>query len=77
MPTDHIKTRRRIKAIANIADFNDLLDRSTLSYEDKQLIRMHYIEGKNLTFIADIFGYAESTIKYRHRMALIKLSKIL
>lgn len=77
MPTDHIKTRRKIRAIANIADFNDLLDRSTLSDEDKILIRMHYIERKTLTYIADMFGYAESTIKYRHRMALIKIGEIL
>ena len=77
MPTEHIKTRQKIKEIANIVDFNEMLDKSTLSDEDKTLIRLHYIEGKNFCFIADVLGYAESTIKYRHHMALVKISKIL
>lgn len=77
MPTKHIETRQKIKEIANIIDFNELLDKSTLTDEDKLLIRMHYIEGKNFNFIADILGYAESTIKYRHHLALVKIGKIL
>ncbi len=77
MPTEHIKIRQKIKEIANIFDFNELLDKTTLTDEDKLMIRMHYIEGKNFNYIADILGYAESTIKYRHHLALVKIGKIL
>ena len=77
MPTEHIKIRQKIREIANIIDFNEMLDKTTLNDEDKALIRMHYLEGKNFCFIADILGYAESTIKYRHHMALVKIGKVL
>lgn len=73
----HIETRKFIKEIANIVDFDKMLDSVTLSKEDKSLIRLHYIEQKDFRYIADILGYAESTIKYRHKKALQKISRIL
>ena len=77
MTSDHVLTRRKIKEIANVVDFIELLEKTVLSDEDKSLIKMHYLEGKNFNYIADILGYAESTIKYRHKMALLKIGKVL
>ena len=54
-----------------------MLDKTVLADEDKSIIRMHYIEGKTFNYIADILGYAESTIKYRHQKALLKIGKVL
>lgn len=76
MTTEHIKTRRKIKDIATIKDFNELIDRSTLSEDDKALMRMHYLQGKDFRYIGDTLGFSESTIKYRHRKALKKISKL-
>lgn len=77
MPSDHIVTRKKIQSIANISTFNELLDACMLTDEDKQLLRMHYIKGKDFRYIGDTLGFAESTIKRRHRKALQKLNKLL
>ena len=77
MSSEHIQTRNQVKAIAEIATFNDLLDACVLTVEDKEMLRMHYLQGKDFRYIGDMLGFAESTIKKRHRKALKKLSKIL
>lgn len=75
--TDHIKTRKVLKDIATIDTFNEILDASTLSNEDKYILRQHYLQGKNFAYIADELGYAEITIIKRHKKILQKLSTIL
>lgn len=77
MTTEHVKTRKRIKDIASISTFNDLLEASTLSAEDKEVLKMHYLEDKDFRLIGDTLGLSEQTIKYRHKKALQKLSKLL
>lgn len=77
MASEHIKTRQKIQDIAEITSFNELLDACTLADDDKELLRMHYLQGKDFRYIGDMLGFAESTVKKRHRKALQKLSKIL
>ena len=77
MPSDHIITRKKIRDIADIETFNGLLDACMLSDEDKQLLRMHYIKGQDFRYIGDMLGFAESTVKRKHRKALQKLNKML
>ena len=72
----HIETRKRIQSIADISSFEDLLNKSTLSDDDKFLLNLHYIQGKDFRYIGDMLGYAESTIKKRHRKILAKLSRL-
>ena len=73
----HIETRRKIADIADISSFNDLINRTTLSPTDKQLLILHYIEHKDFRYIGDMLGYSESTIKRRHKKALLKIGKML
>ena len=73
----HIDTRRKIKDIADISSFTDLLNKSTLSDEDKLFLQLHYIQGKDFRFIGDMLGYSESTMKKRHQKILAKLSRLL
>ena len=75
--SDHIDVRRRIKSIPSVASFNELLEMSTLSDEDKEILRLHYLQEKDFRFIGDTLGFSESTIKYRHKKALKKLSKLI
>lgn len=77
MSSEHIQTRNKVKDIASITTFNDLLDACTLTDEDKELLRMHYLQGKDFRYIGDMLGFAESTVKKRHRKALQKLNKVL
>ncbi len=75
--TEHIETRNRLKEIVEIQTFSDLLDRCILSEEDRQIMELHYLRGKDLRYIADLLGYSEGTIKKRHRRILKKLKQIL
>jgi len=77
MTSEHIKTRHKIEQIPDISSFNGLLDMCTLTDEDKELLKLHYLQGKDFRYIGDILGFSESTIKKRHKKALQKLSKIL
>jgi DNA-directed RNA polymerase specialized sigma subunit len=72
----HIETRKRLKAIPSVCRFDDLLEQSTLTDEDKEILRLHYLKGKDFRYIADTLGYAEITIKQRHAKALVKLGKL-
>lgn len=75
--SEHINVRRKIKSIPSVASFNELLEMSTLSDEDKEILRLHYLQEKDFRFIGDALGFSESTIKYRHKKALKKLSKLI
>lgn len=75
--TKHIETRRKLKEIPLVSDFEDLLNVCTLSDEDKNILRMHYLQNKDFRFIGDSMGYSERTIKARHKAALKKLSNAL
>lgn len=75
--SDHIKTRNKLKSIPKVSTFMELLDSCTLSDEDKEIIKLHYVQHKNLGYIADTLGYSESAIKKKHKKILCKISKIL
>ena len=72
----HIETSKRLKAIPSVCRFDDLLEQSTLTDEDKEILRLHYLKGKDFRYIGDMLGYAEITIKKRHSRALSKLNKL-
>lgn len=72
----HLDTRRKLKDIPDVSRFDDLLERSTLTDEDKEILRLHYLKGKDFRYIEDTLGYAEVTIKKRHAKALSKLNKL-
>lgn len=75
--TEHIETRRKIKEIADISSFNELLEKTLLSDEEKSLLQLHYIQSKDFRYIGDMLGYSESTIKKKHKKILKKISKVL
>lgn len=77
MASKHIETRRKLKAIPDIKTFNSVLDQCVLSDDERQLLQLHYIKGKDFRYIADYLGFAEVTIKCKHRTALEKISTIL
>lgn len=73
----HIETRKALIDIAEVQTFNAILDRSTLSEEDKYIMKQHYLHNKNFALIGDELGYAEITIIKRHSKILKKISKLL
>jgi len=71
-----IETRKRLKGIPSITTFDALLEESTLSDVDKQILRLHYLKEKDFRYIGDTLGYAEATIKKRHLKALSKIQSL-
>ena len=75
--SEHTQTSRRLKGIPLISDFDALLNLCTLSEEDKEILRLHYIHEKDFRYIGDQLGFSEHTVKKRHREALKKISHAL
>lgn len=75
--SEHIETRKKVKEIADISSFTALINQTTLSDTDKQILVLHYIDEKDFRYIGDMLGFSEATIKRRHIKALKKISKIL
>lgn len=69
--------QRSLKSISEIRVFEDLLQQTTLSDLDKTILRLHYLQDKDFSFIADELGYSESGIRKRHLKALKKLANII
>ena len=75
--TKHIETRAKLKDIARISTLVELLDNCNLTDEDREIIKLHYINHKELDFIADTLGYSLSAIKKKHKRILTKIDKML
>ena len=76
MDKETAKTRKKLKQIGSVYDFENILEQSMLSEEDKTILRMHYKEQKSLCYIADELGMSEITIKKKHRKMLMKIGKL-
>ena len=72
--TDHIRTRKALRDIADVAAFDGLLNTLTISEQDKQLMQLHYIEHQDFRFIGDVLGLSESTVRKHHRRILRKIT---
>lgn len=73
----HVEVRRKLKDIADIHTFNELLDSLAISEEDKVILKLHYLECKDFRYIGDKLGYSESWMIARHRKILKKVGKLL
>lgn len=71
--TEHMETKRKLKRINKKSTFNSILEDSMLDEKDKQMMRMHYIEGKSFDFIADTLGYSKAGILKMHKRVLSKI----
>lgn len=74
MNQQNLETKHKIQRINSVKDFNTMLDSVVLSSEEKQILQMHYIEQKPLSYIGDILGMSDATIKRKHRKILNRLS---
>lgn len=75
--TEHISTRHKLKDVPLVDDFEKILNKCTLSDEEKDILRLHYLKDKDFRYIGDMLGYAERTIKTKHKKALRKVAKAL
>lgn len=73
----HIKTRKALRELPEVSDLEFILDHVLLSKEDKMIIRMIYLEGRDINYISDTLGFSVSVIKTRHRKALSKMDAVM
>lgn len=73
----HIETKHKVKAIAEPKTFQDLLDRVILTDEEKELMRLIYIEQLTQDIVAYRLNTSKSTIKRKHKKVLDRLRKVL
>lgn len=76
MDSKNANTRRKLKHIARVEEFENILKQTMLSDEDKTILRMYYIDEKQISYIADILGLSEATVKKKHRKALLKIGEL-
>ena len=76
MNKENAKTRKKLKQIHSVKDFENLIEQTMLSEEEKKILRMHYKEQQTLGYIADTLGMSEITIKKKHKKILLKLGKM-
>lgn len=76
MKKENAETRRKLKDITSVRDFDELIERTMLSEEEREIVRLRYKEGKPLSYIADIMGLSESSIKKKHSKILRKIGKM-
>ena len=77
MNKERMEARNKLRNIILKTEFESLLEDYVLTDEDKELMRLHYLKGKDFRFIADALGYSETTIKKRHSKILTKVSKLI
>lgn len=75
--SNHIETRRKLRAICGVQQFNQLLDECILTDDEKEILKLHYLKGKDFRYIGDALGFAENTIKLKHKKILVKLHDFL
>lgn len=74
--TEHMETKKKVKRINKKSTFNSILEDSMLDEKEKQMMRMHYIDGKSFDFIADTLGYSKAGILKMHNRVLHKIEEL-
>lgn len=68
--------KQKLENITKVSDFEELLEQTMLSEEEKQIIRMRYKDQKSFGYIADILGMSERNAHKKYSKALIKIGKM-
>ena len=74
--TEHIATKHKLSKLKP-REFEAVINAAMLSDKEKRVMRLIYCEKKPLGYVADVTGYAESTIRLKHRQVLAKISYII
>lgn len=77
MTDERLETRRKLRAVTGVQDFQQILNSCVLTEDEKTLLKLHYLDGKNFALIGDLLGFSESAIKAKHTKCLDKLKNFL
>lgn len=76
MDKESMNTRKKLRRISSVEDFEDLLEKTMLSEEERQLVILHYREQKPMSYIADVMNMSETSVKRKHKKILNKMQKM-
>lgn len=74
--TKHIKVKHEVQRVKR-TEFNELLEEAMLRDSEKAMMRMYYIEKKDLGYIADTLGYSKAGVIKMHQRILKQLESLL
>lgn len=70
------ETKHRLKEICSVDDLKELLNRTLLTDDEREIIWKVYKEGKTLDIVADEIGMSRTTTARKHRRALHKIGEM-
>lgn len=76
MDKESMNTRKKLRRISSVEDFEDLLEKTMLSEEERQLVILHYREQKPISYIADVMNMSETSVKRKHKKILNKMQRM-
>lgn len=68
--TEHVRTKHQLQSVGSISRFERILAETTLNEEEKNFLRLYYIEKKDLRFIGDTLNMSEGQASKMHRKIL-------
>jgi DNA-directed RNA polymerase specialized sigma subunit len=75
--TEHMRLKSKVQQINKRSTFKSILDDSMLNEKERCLMELHYADGKDFGYIADVMGYSKAGIMKMHNRALKKIEKLL
>lgn len=75
--SSHIVTRQKLRDIYDVKTFDDLLERSTLTDNEKYILRSYYLKKRSMQAIAMDLNYSPDRIRHIHQSILKKINKLL
>lgn len=77
MPSEHVERRHTAAAVPRREDLLRAISEANIDDVDREILTMHYVQGKPFGYIADVKGYSQRQIVRRHKTALVKIVAIL
>lgn len=74
--TEHVRNKHKIQNLSK-QEFYRLLDRVMLSAKERDIMRLIYVERESTIYVALKTGYAESTVRFKHKQIVERLSRFL
>lgn len=74
--TKHIEVKHKVQKIRR-TEFNEMLNEAMLSKNEETMMRMYYVEKRDLGYIADTLGYSKAGILKMHKRILEKMESLL
>lgn len=71
------RARNKLKKIETEKEYNEIIESLVLSETEKEILRLHYKEQKEFSYIADELGMAEVTVWKKHANILKKIIKVI